>query len=101
MKEYKTLGNGLQNTTRIRCINKSNLMSHFDSITETSIISSLQFSDSSINHILYVRTILEQIGLPQINATTLYEDNKGALLMANAQQSTKRTRHMDIKALPQ
>ena len=28
---------------------------------------------------------------------TLYEDNQGALLMANAQQPTKRTRHMDIK----
>ena len=48
-------------------------------------------------YILYVRSILEQIGLPQHHTTILYEDNQGALLMANAQQPTKRTRHMDIK----
>eukprot|EP00590_Aulacoseira_subarctica_P011809 CAMPEP_0172428448 /NCGR_PEP_ID=MMETSP1064-20121228/46386_1 /TAXON_ID=202472 /ORGANISM="Aulacoseira subarctica , Strain CCAP 1002/5" /LENGTH=86 /DNA_ID=CAMNT_0013173241 /DNA_START=328 /DNA_END=584 /DNA_ORIENTATION=- len=33
----------------------------------------------------------------QIDATVLYEDNNGALMMANAQQPTRRTRHMDIK----
>ena len=48
-------------------------------------------------YILYVRSILDQLGIPQKEATTLYEDNQGALLMANAQQPTKRTRHMDIK----
>ena len=48
-------------------------------------------------YILYVRSILDQLGIPQDEATTLYEDNQGALLMANAQQPTKRTRHMDIK----
>ena len=48
-------------------------------------------------YILYVRSILDEIGIPQDYATVLYEDNQGALLMANAQQPTKRTRHMDIK----
>lgn len=48
-------------------------------------------------YILYVRSILDEIGIPQHAATVLYEDNQGALLMANAQQPTKRTRHMDIK----
>ena len=48
-------------------------------------------------YILYVRSILEEIGLPQDEATILFEDNQGALLLANAQQPTKRTRHMDIK----
>ena len=47
--------------------------------------------------ILYVRSIVEELGIPQRYATTLYEDNQGAILMANAQQPTKRTRHMDIK----
>ncbi len=47
--------------------------------------------------ILYVRSLLEEIGLPQENATTLYIDNNGALLMANAQQPTRRTRHVEIK----
>jgi hypothetical protein len=48
-------------------------------------------------YILYLRTILEEIGLRQSDATILFEDNQGALLMANAQRPTKRTRHMDIK----
>ena len=48
-------------------------------------------------YILYVRSILEELGLPQDEATVLFEDNQGALLMANAQQPTKRTRHMEVK----
>ena len=48
-------------------------------------------------YILYVRSILDQINIPQTEATVLYEDNQGALLMANAQQPTKNSRHMDIK----
>ena len=47
--------------------------------------------------ILFFRSILEDLGFEQQNATVLYEDNNGALLMANAQQPTRRTRHMDIK----
>ena len=48
-------------------------------------------------HILYTRSILEEIGIEQEAATILYEDNQGALLMANTQQPTKQTHHMDIK----
>jgi len=47
--------------------------------------------------ILYYRSILEDLDIPQHHATILYEDNHEALLMANAQQPTKRTPHMDIK----
>lgn len=47
--------------------------------------------------ILFFRSILEDLGIPQDHATVLYEDNMGALLMANAKQPTRRTRHMDIK----
>jgi hypothetical protein len=48
-------------------------------------------------YILYIRTILKEIGIPQKMATILYEDNQGALLMANAQQPTKRTRHVETR----
>ena len=47
--------------------------------------------------ILYLRTIMDEIGIPQHHATILYEDNQGALLMAQAGQPTKRTKHVDIK----
>ncbi len=47
--------------------------------------------------ILYFRSLLQDAGIEQQHATILYEDNNGALLMANAQQPTRCTRHMDIK----
>jgi deoxyuridine 5'-triphosphate nucleotidohydrolase len=47
--------------------------------------------------ILFFRSLLSDLGMPQESSTILFEDNTGALLMANAQQPTKRTRHMDIK----
>ena len=47
--------------------------------------------------ILYIRSILDEINIQQDEATTFFIDKNGALLMANAQQPTQRTRHMDIK----
>ena len=47
--------------------------------------------------ILYLRSILTELGYPQELPTVLYEDNMGALHMANAARPTKRTRHMDFK----
>jgi len=45
--------------------------------------------------ILYLRTILEEMNIDQSEATILYEDNQRALMMANAQQPTRRTRHIE------
>ena len=45
----------------------------------------------------YLRTLLQNIGSPQEEATIIFIDNTGALMMANARQPTRRTRHMDIK----
>lgn len=47
--------------------------------------------------ILYLRTIMKEIGLEQHEASILYEDNQGALLMAQAGQPTKQTKHIEIK----
>ena len=47
--------------------------------------------------ILYIRTILEEIGVPQQQATILHIDNNGALNMANQSQPTRNTRHMELK----
>ena len=58
---------------------------------------SADVSNTFTEYILYLCTILAQIGLEQESATILYKDNQGALLMAEARKPTKRTRHMDIK----
>ena len=46
---------------------------------------------------LYLRSILDELGVAQQYATVIYEDNRGALLMANAAQPTKQSRHIDIR----
>ena len=35
---------------------------------------------------LYLRSILDEIHMEQDNATTLFEDNNGAIMMANAKK---------------
>ena len=47
--------------------------------------------------ILFVRSILWDLEIPQEAATILYEDNDACTAMGNAQKPTPRTRHMDIK----
>ena len=47
--------------------------------------------------ILFVRSILWDLGIPQEAAILLYEDNDACTAMANAQKPTPRTRHIDIK----
>jgi hypothetical protein len=47
--------------------------------------------------ILFVQSILWDLGIPQEAATLLYEDNDTCTAMANAQKPTPRTHHMDIK----
>ena len=46
---------------------------------------------------LHLRSIPQELGCTQHSPTTLYTDNQGALFMANAEQPTRRTRHMDTK----
>ena len=46
---------------------------------------------------LYIRSILWDLGVPQESASFLYEDNDACTAMVNAQKPTTRTRHMDIK----
>jgi hypothetical protein len=45
----------------------------------------------------YLRSILLELGYPQLAPTTLYEDNAAAILMVNASRPTPRARHIDIQ----
>jgi hypothetical protein len=47
--------------------------------------------------ILFIRSILWDLVIPQEAATLLYEDNDACTAMANMQKPTPRTRHIDIK----
>jgi len=46
---------------------------------------------------LYIRSILKELGFEQLVPTTIYQDNHGAIHMANAQAPTRRTRHVELK----
>ena len=46
---------------------------------------------------LYVRSILNDLDMPQHTATSVYEDNKGCLHMTQNQKPTKNTRHVDLR----
>ena len=47
--------------------------------------------------VLYIRFVLEDLGLIQQNPTSIYEDNKGCLQMTQALKPTKRTRHVETR----
>ncbi|KAI2501046.1 hypothetical protein MHU86_13400 [Fragilaria crotonensis] len=47
--------------------------------------------------ILYVRSLLQDLGFSQPTPTQLHVDNTGAIFMVEAQAPTKRTRHVDIR----
>ena len=47
--------------------------------------------------LLYIRSVLWDLKIPQDSASYIYEDNNGATAMANAGKPTTRTRHMDIR----
>ena len=47
--------------------------------------------------ILFVRSILWDLHIPQEAATVLFEDNDGCTAMGNAQKPSPCTRHIDIK----
>ena len=61
---------------------------------------SLSFTEAEFTaaaEALYLQSILQQLGFPQDMPMIFYEDNMGALLMATADQPTKRTDHMGTK----
>jgi hypothetical protein len=46
---------------------------------------------------LYLRSILDELGIDQIMPTQILADNRGARQLSNARQPTRRTRHVDMK----
>ena len=47
--------------------------------------------------VLYLRSILKEVGYKPRHATIIYEDNEAAIEMDNAQRPTRRTNHMKLK----
>jgi hypothetical protein len=54
---------------------------------------------SATQEAIYLRSMLADLGLPQVEPTTIYEDNTAAIHLANAAlgQWHPRTRHVDVR----
>jgi hypothetical protein len=68
-------------------------------VAQSSIEAECGFMTDSGKAALYIRSILEAIQIEQILPTQIAVNNRGARQMTNAQQPTKRTRHVDIKEI--
>lgn len=66
-------------------------------VAQSSIEAGFVTAAKAGRYILYLRTIMDEIGLSQHNTMILYKDNQGALLMAKAGQPTKQTKHIDTQ----
>ena len=46
---------------------------------------------------MWARTLLAELGYPQINPTILYEDNMSTIAMINNECNSQKTKHIDIR----
>ena len=46
---------------------------------------------------LYIRSVIEDLGIDQTFASPIFEDNKGAIDIIRSGKPTKRVRHVDTK----
>ena len=46
---------------------------------------------------LYVRSVLDELGIDQEEATHVFEDNQACLQLVNASQPTRRTKHIEVR----
>jgi hypothetical protein len=66
-------------------------------VTTSSTEAELIAAVSAAKVIRYLRSILDDLGLPQESASVMYEDNRAVLDIVNKQIPSERTRHCDIQ----
>lgn len=66
-------------------------------VAQSSTEAELAFMTDAGKAALYLRSILEELHLEQLQPTKIAVDNRGARQLTNAQQPTKRTRHIDMR----
>jgi len=50
---------------------------------------------ATAKHVLYIRSLLQELGFPPTGPTKIYEDNEACIKVIDARQPTERTRHID------
>ena len=68
-----------------------------DCVAMSSTESEYIAASSAAQSIVWMRRLLEQLGFPQENPTLLLEDNQACILIAESEQLTQRTKHIDVR----
>ena len=63
------------------------------SSTEAKLIAAV----TAAKKIKYIQSVLDELGIPESGPTPIYEDNKPAIKIINANKPTGRSRHIDIR----
>jgi hypothetical protein len=63
------------------------------SSTEAELIAAV----TAAKTVRFIRSVLTELGLPQLSPTPIYEDNASAIEIVNASKPTGRSRHIDIR----
>ena len=54
-------------------------------------------ASACLQEVIWLRTLLEDLGFPQTEATRIYEDNQGCIKLAQNSRCDARTKHIDIR----
>ena len=54
-------------------------------------------ANDAVREAVWLRLLLEELGLKQQGATLLWQDNQGAIAIAKNPESHSRTKHIDVK----
>ncbi len=54
-------------------------------------------ASSATSEVLYLRKLLSELGMPQMSATTLFEDNQPCIQIANNPGTSARTKHIALR----
>lgn len=68
-----------------------------DTIATSSTTAELEGAHRATTEIIWLRGILEEIGIPQTNPTILHQDNKSAIAVMTSDRNPDRTKHETIR----
>jgi hypothetical protein len=78
-----------------------NIISWKSTVQRTTALSSGEAeyiaSCTAVKEVMWLRSVLNELGLKQVGATTIHEDNQGCIKLSNNPVKHGRTKHIDIQ----
>ena len=64
---------------------------------DSSTVAEFIATHTAAKEIMWARSLLSELGYPQMEPTTLFEDNQSTIFMINNDSNTQKTKHIDIR----